>query len=566
MYRTAVQIWRSVSSVIPCIALCLLYPFGAAKLAAQTSPTTPAQSESDQRVEETTASPGQEEATLVIQNRMITVFRSRFFGRSPAVRVEGAQRQFREVITSRQVANVTARPIAQGVQVSIGEEGIFTLTPDDLDQAAEETMDEAAARAVNSLTVAYAETLELRDAKRMWEAVGLTVLATILLILSFWLLRRARRFAQTRLVSAASKRVGDMSIGGFTLLTRERLLSSTRWFVNFLMWAIELVLIYLWLVYSLKRFPYTRPWGEALGGYLLTTFQSLLLGAIAALPGLLVVVIILFVTRLLGRWVRAFFNAVERGKVSVRGIYPDTAPATRTIAVILIWLFALIAAYPYIPGSSTQAFKAVGVFLGLVISLSSSGLLAQAMSGFVLMYSRALKPGEYVTIKDVEGVVDSVGMFSTKIRTIKNEEVTIPNSVILATNTLNYSRLTADSGSLAYTTVTIGYSVPWRQVHAMLLLAAERTPGLRKEPPPFVLQNKFSDFYVEYQLNAALERTEERLPVLAQLRPNIQDVFNEHGVELVSPHYIACPPELVRQAKEQRSNKPSTQPEGQEKV
>jgi small-conductance mechanosensitive channel len=561
MYRTAVQTWRSVSSVIPCIVLCVLYAFGTANLAAQTpAPTT--QTDSDQRANETTASPSEGEATLVIQNRMITVFRSRFFGRSPVVRVEGAQRQFREVINSRRAGTVTARAIPQGVQVSIGEEGIFTLTPDDRDQASEETMDEAAARAVNNLTVAYAETLELHDAKRMWEAVGLTIFATILLLLSFWLLRRARRFAQARLVSAASKRVGDMGIGGFTLLTRERLLSSTRWLVNFLMWAITLVLIYLWLAYSLKRFPYTRPWGELLGAYLLTTFQTLLLTAVGALPGLLVVAIILFVTRLLVRWVRAFFNAVEAGKVSLHGIYPDTAPATRTIVVILLWLFALIAAYPYIPGSNTQAFKAVGVFLGVVISISSSGLLAQAMSGFVLMYSRALKPGEYVTIKDVEGVVDSVGMFSTKIRTIKWEEVTIPNSVILATNTLNYSRLTANLGSLAYTSVTVGYSVPWRQVHAMLLLAAERTPGLRKVPQPFVLQIRFSDFYVEYQLNAALERTEERLVVLAKLRPNIQDVFNEHGVELVSPHYIACPPELVRPAKEQRSETAASKPEG----
>jgi Mechanosensitive ion channel len=346
MYRSAVLIWRSVSSVIPCIVLCLLYLLGTPNLAAQTPPTTPAQSDSDQRTEETTASPSQGEATLIIQNRMITVFRSRFFGRSPAVRVEGAQRQFREVINSRRAGTVTARTIPQGMQVSIGEEGIFTLTPDDLDQASEETMDQAAARAVNNLTIAYAETLELHDAKRMWEAVGLTVLATILLILSFWLLRRARRFAQARLVSAASKRIGDMGIGGFTLLTRERLLSSTRWLVNFLMWAIELVLIYLWLAYSLKR------------------------------------------------------------------------------------------------------------------------------------------------------------------------------------------------------------------VHAMLLLAAERTPGLRKEPQPFVLQIKFSDFYVEYQLNAALERTEERLPVLTNLRSTIQDVFNEHGVELVSPHYITCPPENIRQAKETPSTNP----------
>jgi small-conductance mechanosensitive channel len=324
------------------------------------------------------------------------------------------------------------------------------------------------------------------------------------------------------------------------------------------------VLIYLWLAYCLKRFPYTRPWGEALGNYLLITFKILLLGDIGALPGLLVVVVILYVTHFLVRTVRAFFNAVEAGKVAVTGIYPDTAPATRTILVMLIWLFALIVAYPYIPGSDTAVFKAVGVFLGIVISLSSSGLLVQAMSGLVLIYSRALKPGEYVHIKDVEGVVDSVGMFSTKLHTIKNEEITIPNSFLLATSTRNYSRLTADSGSLAYTRVTTGYGVPWRQVHAMLLLAAKQTPGLRKEPPPFVVQLSLSDFYVEYQINAALERAEDRLIVLSKLHLNILDVFNEYGVQLVSPHYIADPPRPVVVPKEQWYAAPSVNHEDQE--
>lgn len=478
--------------------------------------------------------------------------------------MEGAQRQFQEATNSPQAGAVTARAIPQGVLVSIGEESIFVLTPEDLDQVSEETIDEAAGRAVNNLRVAYAETMELRDARRIAEAVGLTVLATVLLLLGFWVLHRLRKFGQARLTRVADTRVQSVGISGFTFLTRERLLNLTRQLLKILMWAVELVLIYLWLAYCLKRFPYTRPWGEALGGYLLITFKSLLLGAVGALPGLLVVVIILCVARLLVRTARAFFSAVEAGKVAVTGVYPDTAPATRTIMVILIWLFALIVAYPYIPGSDTAIFKAVGVFLGVVISLSSSGLLVQAMSGLVLIYSRALKPGEYVHINDVEGVVDSVGMFSTKLRTIKAEEITIPNSFLLATTTRNDSRLTADSGSLAYTSVTIGYGVPWRQVHAMLLLAAERTPGLRKEPPPFVVQVSLSDFYVEYQINAALERAEERLPVLSKLHLNIQDVFNEYGVQIMSPHYMEDPPRPVVVPKEQWYAAPAVNHEGQE--
>jgi small-conductance mechanosensitive channel len=498
-----------------------------------------------------------EEAALVIQNRTITVFRSRFQGRSPKVRMEGAQRQFQEATNSPEADAVTSRNIPQGVLVSIGEQSIFVLTPEDLDQVSEETMDEAGNRAVNNLRVAYAETLELRDAKRVSEAIGLTVLATALLLFGFWVLHRLRKFGQVRLTRVASSHVRSVRIGDFTFLTRERLLNLTRGLLKIFVWAIELVLIYLWLAYCLKRFPYTRPWGEALGNYLLLTFKTLSLGAIGALPGVLVAVIILCVARLLVRTVKAFFNAVEAGRVSVTGVYPDTAPATRAILVILIWLFALIVAYPYIPGSDTAIFKAVGVFLGVVISLSSSGLLAQAMSGLVLIYSRALKPGEYVHINDVEGVVDSVGMFSTKLRTIKSEEITIPNSFLLATTTRNDSRLTADAGSLAYTSVNIGYGVPWRQVHAMLLLAAERTPGLRKEPQPFVIQVSLADFYVEYQINAALDRAEERLPVLSKLHLNIQDVFNEYEVQIMSPHYMEDPPRPVLVPKEQWYAAPS---------
>jgi small-conductance mechanosensitive channel len=166
----------------------------------------------------------------------------------------------------------------------------------------------------------------------------------------------------------------------------------------------------------------------------------------------------------------------------------------------------------------------------------------QAMSGLVLMYSRALKPGDYVYAGDTEGVVVDLGLLSTKIRTNKRELITIPNAVLVGTATKNYSRLAAEgTGVILYTSVTIGYDTPWRQVHALLVMAADRTPGLRREPRPFVRQTALSDFYVEYQLNAHIERPEERLNVLAALHENIQDCFNEYGVQITSPHYESDP-------------------------
>lgn len=195
-------------------------------------------------------------------------------------------------------------------------------------------------------------------------------------------------------------------------------------------------------------------------------------------------------------------------------------------------------------------FKGVSVFLGVVLSLGSTGLVNQAMSGLVLMYARAFRPGDYVRIGEVEGVITNLALLSTKVRTTKNEEVTIPNAALVAGSTKNYSRLAGEHGVVAYTSVTIGYDAPWRQVHALLALAASRTGGIRKAPAPFVLQIALVDFYVEYQLNAWLEQAADRIPVLSALHANILDAFNEYGVQIMSPHFerqprvpVVVPPE-----------------------
>jgi small-conductance mechanosensitive channel len=176
-----------------------------------------------------------------------------------------------------------------------------------------------------------------------------------------------------------------------------------------------------------------------------------------------------------------------------------------------------------------------------MVSLGSAGLINQIMSGLEVIYSRALKPDEFIRIGDDEGLVSEIGMLSTKIVTWKREEITIPNAVLVSTKTVNYSRLAAGNGDVISTAVTIGYDVPWRQVHAMLLLAAERTAGVRKDPRPHVIQKALADFYVEYQLVVNLNKPEERIPVLSELHAQIQDAFNEFGVQIMSPHFQSQP-------------------------
>ena len=202
-------------------------------------------------------------------------------------------------------------------------------------------------------------------------------------------------------------------------------------------------------------------------------------------------------TRLIARITSVIFSEIENGDVKVSWMQADTARATRRLVIVLIWIFAITVAYPYIPGSSTDAFKGVSVFVGLMVSLGSAGLINQVMSGLVVVYSRALQIGEYVRVGEDVGTVTEIGMLSTKILTRKREEITIPNAVMVGTKTINYSRHAGDDGGGVGTTVTIGYDAPWRLVHEMLLHAAEQTTGVRKNPPPRVWQKSLSDFYVE---------------------------------------------------------------------
>ena len=176
-----------------------------------------------------------------------------------------------------------------------------------------------------------------------------------------------------------------------------------------------------------------------------------------------------------------------------------------------------------------------------MVTLGSSGLVTQIMSSFMITYSRSLRLGDFVRIGDVEGTVMQLGLLSTKVKTVWSEEVTIPNAVVISQTTTDYSRQIDTQGVFTPTSVTIGYDAPWRQVHAMLLAAAALTPGLRADPKPRVLQTSLGDFYVQYTLLVSLERQELRPFTMATLYANIQDQFNEHGVQIMSPHYVIDP-------------------------
>jgi len=281
---------------------------------------------------------------------------------------------------------------------------------------------------------------------------------------------------------------------------------------------------------------------------------------VTALPDLFVVIVIALAARTLAQAARGFFGAIQKGRMVVDWMDQQAAKATGRLAVVVIWIFAVVMMYPYLPGSGSQAFRGVSVFVGLLVSLGASSVVGQFTGGLVMMYSKALKPGEYVQVAEYEGTVTSVGFLSTKILTPWREEINLPNLMLLGTALKNYSRVADDDGVVIKTSVTIGYGTPWRQVHGLLLEAAARTAGLRRKPAPFVLQRALQDFYVEYQLNVTLDDPPQRIFVLSELRTHIQDLFNEYGVQILSPHYIQDPPKKVVVPKDHWFEAPAAEP------
>ena len=479
-------------------------------------------------------------AALVVRNRRIATLRATIQGQPPAARAANAADRLARAVANRQPGDsVAVLPLADGRVAMIGDKPILYLAPGDVDPLAGGGLDSTAADAGVRLAEVWAALLEERSASRLVRSVIFAAGATVAFLVLLALLRRATRGLRRRVEQGLLARAGDVQLSGVTVLQVGTLRMVAARAALAAGWTLALLATYSWLTFVLEQFPWTRPAGHALGGFLIRTVTRILGAVAAAIPDLLVVAIIFVLTRALSRLVRGFFLAVEEGRAEVPWLHAEIAEPTRRIVGALLWIFAIVAAYPYLPGSESDIFKGLSVLVGLMLSLGSGSLIGQAMSGLALMYSRALHVGDVVRIDDAEGVVKSLGMFSTKLVTPRGEEVTIPNGVVLANKTVNLSRSGVEAPLC--TSVTIGYDAPWRQVEAMLLEAAGRTRGVAASPPPVVLMRSLGDMAILYELRAAPAAPRERATILSALHGNVLDLFNEHGVQIMSPSYEGDP-------------------------
>jgi small-conductance mechanosensitive channel len=370
-----------------------------------------------------------------------------------------------------------------------------------------------------------------------------TVLATMvlaavvggLLWFSRWLLGVLTRRLQAHIHS--------VGIQSFEVMRADRIWAALRSAIVGARTVLLLASALVYLGFVLGQWPWTRGISRDMVSFAIAPLQVIGRGIVANIPSLVFLAVLFLVVRVALRLVRLFFEAVSRGRVVLSGFDAEWAQPTYKIVRVLIVAFALVVAYPYIPGSESDAFKGVSLFLGIVFSLGSSSAIANVIAGYMMTYRRAFKVGDRVKIGDAVGDVMEMRLQVTHLRTVKNEEIVIPNSQILTTEVLNYSSLARAHGLILHTEVGIGYETPWRQVEAMLLAAAERTAGLNREPGAFVLVKKLGDFAVTYELNAYCQEVKSMGALYTGLHRNILDVFNEYGVQIMTPAYEVDPAE-----------------------
>ncbi len=387
-------------------------------------------------------------------------------------------------------------------------------------------------------------------------AFAATGILGALLALLLPLFRRVDRFVERRWTRHGK----ELEEKTFELLRADRLRGFLRGVLRAFRAAILFALFYFYLSYALALFPWTRFIAVRLTTWVLTPLQTIGRAVLGNIPNLFFLAILALVVRYGLKLLRLFFDGVDRGSITFEGFEAEWAWPTYKMARVAVIAFAVVVAYPYIPGSGSEAFKGVSLFAGVIFSLGSTSAISNIIAGYTMTYRRAFRVGDRVKVGNVIGDVSDIRLQVTTLRTMKNEEVVIPNATILNNEIVNYSTLAQTRGLILHTTVGIGYEVPWRQVEAMMLKAAEETPGLLKEPAPFVLQKALADYAVSYELNAYCGDARQMDPLYTALHRSIQDVFNEHGVQIMTPSYVADPPDAKVVPKDQWHTAPAAPP------
>ena len=370
--------------------------------------------------------------------------------------------------------------------------------------------------------------------------IALALLVLLIIGLIIFYVGKLFKWTAKKISEQEGRLIKGIKIQNYTLFDSKAQVEVVLRLNSILKWIIILFVIYIALPILFGIFPWTKNFAETLFGYILNPVKQIISGLWDYLPNLITILVIIGAFRYALKGLYFLKSEIEKGDLKITGFYPDWANPTYQIIKILVFSFMVVVIFPYLPGSNSAIFQGVSVFLGFLFTFSSAGSLSNIIAGLVLTYMRLFSIGDRVKIGEITGDVIEKSLLVTRIRTIKNEIISIPNSTVMNSHTINYSSDAPEKGLVVHTTVTIGYDVPWRDVHQTLIDAALKTNYILQEPMPFVLQTSLDDFYVSYQINAYTREANKQALIYSTLHQNIQDICNERGIEIMSPHYRAA--------------------------
>jgi len=369
--------------------------------------------------------------------------------------------------------------------------------------------------------------------------VGLVLIVIFITGFMIWLIGKGYARLLNLIMLKKDNWLKNLSYKDYIFLTIEQEVKTIEVLIKLFRWFTYVLLLYITLPIVFSIFPFSRHWADALFQLIWSPFKGVIRAVWDYIPNFISILVIYFVMRYFIKFVRYIFHEIESEKLKISGFHADWAMPTYSIIKFLLYAFMFVMIFPYLPGSDSNIFKGVSVFIGILFSLGSSSAIANMVAGLVITYMRPFKIGDRIKIADVSGDVVEKSLLVTRIKTIKNEIITIPNSSVLTGNTTNYTSIANENGLVIHTTVTIGYDIPWRTMHKTLIEAALKTELILQEPKPFVLQTSLDDFYVSYQINAYTHEASKQALIYSNLHQNIQDICNEKGIEILSPHYRA---------------------------
>jgi small-conductance mechanosensitive channel len=483
---------------------------------------------------------GQSKAPVVVEGKTLFYVQERVYSFSPADRAraiaERIQRIYKEPRRSMNAIHVEDEETTTDIVV----DDLIVMAVTDRDAyAAGRSRKELAKEYASVIRTAAAELQKEHSAKTMALRLFWTVLTTGILLLAFILLKIVFPRLYRRLDSWRGIRIRSLRIQKLELLTANRITDTLIMLARGGRIATVLILLYFYVSLVFSFFPGTYGWSAILFDYVMRPVRLMWDAITNNLPDFFFVAVILVVAYYGIKFVKFIFSEIGKGTIEIPGFYRDWAEPTYKIVRFLLIAFTAVVVFPYLPGSKSPAFQGVSIFLGVLFSLGSTSAVANIVAGMLLTYTRAFQDGDRVRIGETTGDVLGKTLLVTRIRTIKNEDISIPNAMVLSSHIINYSSSAQEQGLILHTGVTIGYDAPWRQVHELLIAAARDTERILKEPKPFVFQTSLDDFYVSYELNAFTAQPSYMARIYSDLHQNIQDKFNEAGVEIMSPHYGA---------------------------